>query len=113
MAWQNRNVRKRKRPGGGGVGIRLDKNGTGEQEEYSVESDILLLPSMDHDDIVGKEDDSVHPKEQRRIRVVKPYPFTFATFAKARWNGRTVLDVYCDEFGSYPKVSFLFVMLTQ
>ncbi len=38
------------------------------------------------------------------IRVVKPYSFTFATFAKARWVGRTVLDVYSSEFGSYPKV---------
>jgi ribosomal 50S subunit-recycling heat shock protein len=37
------------------------------------------------------------------IRIVKPYPYTFSTFAKARWNGRTVLDVYSSEFGSYPK----------
>lgn len=37
------------------------------------------------------------------IRIVKPYPYTFATFAKARWNGRTVLDVYSSEFGSFPK----------
>jgi 23S rRNA-/tRNA-specific pseudouridylate synthase len=37
------------------------------------------------------------------VRVVKPYPYTFATFAKARWLGRSVLDVYHSEFGSYPK----------
>jgi 23S rRNA-/tRNA-specific pseudouridylate synthase len=37
------------------------------------------------------------------IRVVKPYSYTFATFAKARWLGRSVLDVYHSEFGSYPK----------
>ncbi|EED90051.1 predicted protein, partial [Thalassiosira pseudonana CCMP1335] len=36
-------------------------------------------------------------------RIVHPYPFTFATFAKARWVGRTVVDVYNEEFGSYPK----------
>lgn len=40
-----------------------------------------------------------------RIRIVKPYPYTFATFAKARWIGRTVLDVYHTEFGAYPKVA--------
>jgi 23S rRNA-/tRNA-specific pseudouridylate synthase len=37
------------------------------------------------------------------LRTVEPYPHTFSTFAKARWVGRTVLDVYCTEFGSYPK----------
>ena len=40
------------------------------------------------------------------IRVVKPYPYTFATYAKARWLGRTVLDVYHSEFGSYPKLYY-------
>lgn len=42
----------------------------------------------------------------KRIRLIKPYPYTFATFAKARWIGRTVLDVYHDEFGSYPKIYY-------
>lgn len=37
------------------------------------------------------------------VRMIEPYPYTFATFAKARWIGRTVLDVYCSEFGAYPK----------
>jgi hypothetical protein len=41
------------------------------------------------------------------LRTVEPYPYTFSTFAKARWLGRTVLDVYHTEFGSYPKVRFL------
>lgn len=40
------------------------------------------------------------------IRIVRPYPYTFATHAKERWLGRTVLDVYHSEFGSYPKVRF-------
>ena len=40
------------------------------------------------------------------IRLVKPYPYTFATFAKARWIGRSVLDVYFSEFGSYPKTYY-------
>jgi hypothetical protein len=38
------------------------------------------------------------------LRTVEPYPYTFSTFAKARWLDRTVLDVYCTEFGSYPEV---------
>lgn len=37
--------------------------------------------------------------DRRRVRIVHPYPYTFATFAKARWIGRTVLDVYSTEFG--------------
>ena len=37
------------------------------------------------------------------LRTVEPYPYTFSSFAKARWIGRTVLDVYHTEFGSYPK----------
>ena len=31
------------------------------------------------------------------LRQVQPYPYTFSTFAKARWIGRTVLDVYHTE----------------
>jgi 23S rRNA-/tRNA-specific pseudouridylate synthase len=37
------------------------------------------------------------------LRVVEPYPYSFSTYAKARWIGRTILDVYHTEFGSYPK----------
>mmetsp|Transcript_31606 Transcript_31606/g.66456 ORF Transcript_31606/g.66456 Transcript_31606/m.66456 type:complete len:670 (+) Transcript_31606:78-2087(+) len=40
---------------------------------------------------------------RRRVRIIQPYPFTFATFAKARWIGRTVVDIYHKEFGSYPR----------
>lgn len=36
------------------------------------------------------------------IRTIAPYPYTFSSFAKARWLGRTVLDVYSTEFGSLP-----------
>eukprot|EP00559_Dactyliosolen_fragilissimus_P002536 CAMPEP_0184866796 /NCGR_PEP_ID=MMETSP0580-20130426/23773_1 /TAXON_ID=1118495 /ORGANISM="Dactyliosolen fragilissimus" /LENGTH=626 /DNA_ID=CAMNT_0027366671 /DNA_START=38 /DNA_END=1918 /DNA_ORIENTATION=- len=39
----------------------------------------------------------------KRIRVVRPYPFTFATFAKARWVNKRLIDVYHEEFGSYPR----------
>lgn len=37
------------------------------------------------------------------LRTVEPYPYSFSTFAKARWLSRTILDVYATEFGSYPK----------
>lgn len=37
------------------------------------------------------------------LRLIKPYPYTYSTFAKGRWEGRTILDVYSTEFGSYPK----------
>jgi hypothetical protein len=36
------------------------------------------------------------------LRTLQPYLFTFTSFAKGRWVGRTVLDVYSDEFGAYP-----------
>lgn len=37
------------------------------------------------------------------IRVIHPYPYTFSSFAKQRWLGRTILDVYVSEFGAYPE----------
>jgi len=40
---------------------------------------------------------------KRWIRIVSPYPYSYSTHAKARWIGRSVLDVYADEFGSYPR----------
>jgi 23S rRNA-/tRNA-specific pseudouridylate synthase len=36
------------------------------------------------------------------LRIVYPYSHTFTSFCKARWIGRTILDVYSTEFGSYP-----------
>lgn len=36
------------------------------------------------------------------IRIVKPYQYTFSSFCKERWVGRSILDVYATEFGSYP-----------
>jgi 23S rRNA-/tRNA-specific pseudouridylate synthase len=37
------------------------------------------------------------------VRWIQPYFYTFTTHAKARWVGRTVLDIYTTEFGSYPR----------
>lgn len=42
--------------------------------------------------------DDVHSR--RRVRIIHPYPYTFATFAKARWIGRAVVDIYHEEFGA-------------
>jgi 23S rRNA-/tRNA-specific pseudouridylate synthase len=36
------------------------------------------------------------------IRIIQPYPFEYTSNVKRRWIGRTVLDVYSTEFGSYP-----------
>lgn len=44
----------------------------------------------------------IHDNAPIWIRAIEPYPYTFSTFAKARWLGRTVLDIYATEFGSYP-----------
>ena len=41
------------------------------------------------------------------LRTVEPYPYTFSTFAKARWLGRSVLNVYATEFGSYPELYYV------
>ena len=40
------------------------------------------------------------------IRKVEPYPFTYTTFCKARWIGKSLLDIYHSEFGAYPRVSW-------
>ena len=39
----------------------------------------------------------------RAVRIVRPYPYTFSTFAKKRWEGKSILNVYEKEFGSYPR----------
>ncbi|KAL7471606.1 hypothetical protein ACHAXS_011903 [Conticribra weissflogii] len=57
-------------------------------DAYSQKSS--QLPRLRHD-------------HRRRVRIIRPYPFTFSTFAKSRWIGRTVVDVYHEEFGSYPR----------
>ena len=49
----------------------------------------------------NKNHDDRHPFP-RFVRVLDPYVYTFTSHAKARWVGRTILDVYTTEFGSYP-----------
>jgi 23S rRNA-/tRNA-specific pseudouridylate synthase len=62
--------------------------------DYQVSIRPLALNNNDETTVV-------HPLTY--IRTIEPYPYTFSTFCKARWIGRSVLDVYCSEFGSYPK----------
>jgi len=49
------------------------------------------------------DEDQREMHSRRRVRIIHPYPYTFATFAKARWVGRAVVDIYHGEFGSYPR----------
>ena len=37
------------------------------------------------------------------MRHVKPYPFVFTSSAKRRWLGRSILDVYSQEFVSFTR----------
>jgi tRNA pseudouridine synthase 9 len=39
-------------------------------------------------------------------RHVRPYVFNFQTHAKARWYGRSILDVFTSEFASHPKAYY-------
>ena len=91
-----RSKRNRQRPRGGiGIVVGSDTDISAAADEATstqVQIDVLPL-KFPGDDLDGR----------KRIRVVRPYPFTFATFAKERWLGRTVLDIYSKEFGSYPK----------
>lgn len=77
--------RNRKRP-------RFEKNSLPESVSHKVHVYPLALDGR-----------PIHGDASTWIRAIEPYPFTFSTFAKARWLGRTILDVFCDEFGSYPR----------
>ncbi len=122
-----RSQRNRKRPRGG-VGIlnfhRNQENGESstststststsllneENKGYKVQIDVLPLDLKSNDQSQSQSstntaDELAHNvTTNKRIRIVQPYPYTYSTFAKARWNKRTILDVYSTEFGSYPK----------
>jgi 23S rRNA-/tRNA-specific pseudouridylate synthase len=55
--------------------------------------------NLNHHHLLGGHHTHIHT----RIRIVKPYLYTFQSYAKARWLGRTILDIYQTEFGSYQK----------
>ena len=104
-----RSQRNRKRARGG-VGIHFGTTDDENMNSTIVESEIVALDHFLSDENVKpsaedeKGDEGNFDKKKKRIRVVKPYPYTFATFAKGRWLNRPILDVYNEEFGSYPKV---------
>ena len=126
ISMKSRSKRNRKRRRGG-IGCLVGDGGSDEVDGVKAASSLLrteVVPlSRAYDIISGvitnvkkqNEDESVaddaHDKhadgnrashqmhDRRRVRIVHPYPFTFATFAKARWIGRTVVDIYHEEFG--------------
>jgi hypothetical protein len=79
-----RSKRNRKRP-------RSNVNGLKEDPIYET---VVRELELDGKPIAGTH---------KWLRLIKPYPYTFSTFAKGRWEGRTIIDVYSTEFGSYPK----------
>ena len=44
----------------------------------------------------------IRTENGKYTRYVKPYFQEFKTFAKGRWIGREVLEVFCREFGAHP-----------
>mmetsp|Transcript_40192 Transcript_40192/g.78535 ORF Transcript_40192/g.78535 Transcript_40192/m.78535 type:complete len:276 (+) Transcript_40192:49-876(+) len=104
MAWKNR---KRRRPAGEGT-LALPTDERLLRPSGSCEGIVSVLGGGDAIAAVPVDAEIVslsrRPGDIRRIRIVRPYPHSFRTFAKGRWVGRTVLDVYTAEFGSYPEV---------
>lgn len=113
MAKTKRNSKKRSR---GGIGYLI----AGEEEGGSSRSTSSLLRKEDVPlsrafSLIGTsatksstsdtstQHNNFNCNDQRRVRIVHPYPYTFATFAKSRWLGRPLIDVYQQEFGSYPR----------
>jgi hypothetical protein len=103
--------RKRSR---GGIGCLVgdgESNYTSTNDDTSSQLRVEIVPVSEAIHLISKNNVSetagidntvvcqVQNDNKRRIRIVYPYPYTFATFAKARWIGRTVLDVYNTEFG--------------
>eukprot|EP00522_Entomoneis_paludosa_P001401 CAMPEP_0172476526 /NCGR_PEP_ID=MMETSP1065-20121228/70422_1 /TAXON_ID=265537 /ORGANISM="Amphiprora paludosa, Strain CCMP125" /LENGTH=563 /DNA_ID=CAMNT_0013234749 /DNA_START=134 /DNA_END=1825 /DNA_ORIENTATION=+ len=63
-------------------------------DDLKIVSKIVPL-SMDNEPVPG----ALTPL----VRLVEPYVYTFLSHAKARWVGRSILDVYASEFGGYPR----------
>lgn len=42
---------------------------------------------------------------------MEPYVFSFRTFAKGRWIGKTLLDVYKSEFKAYSEDYYVRIMV--
>ena len=113
---QSKPMRKTKRPRGG-IGCLVADEGSNAMDNnvevlrteivpLSRAIDLISTMSLNEDQSGSMNNDTnsnsiIEHNRQRRVRIVYPYPYTFATFAKARWIGRTVVDIYNDEFGQY------------
>lgn len=102
---KNKTKRNKKRSRGG-IGCLITEEEECSNDETSRSASSLLriqdVPLSRAFSLITQHN-TLHCNDQRRVRVVHPYPYTFATFAKSRWLGRPLIDVYHDEFGSYPK----------
>ena len=97
----NMSIRKKKKKNKvqrGGVLKECYKDETTDNIQYTVltnEDDSIQVQQVP----IMKDDDTTS------LRIIPPYPYLFSTFAKDRWIGQSILNVYTHEFGTYPKVS--------
>ena len=52
----------------------------------------------------------------RACRVVTPYVYAYTTYAKQRWIGQTILNVFAQEFTAFSPeyyVSFIYYMISS
>lgn len=117
---KSRSKRNRKRPRGG-IGCCLMGDGKDNNNDEDANKSLLQIETIPlstafklisdssssdtkqsnhilNSNTTAKDSSSDH-HQRRRIRIIFPYPFTFATFAKQRWLGRSIVDIYNDEFG--------------
>jgi 23S rRNA-/tRNA-specific pseudouridylate synthase len=78
-------------------GPRSQRNRKRARPEQTIDYKVSIRP-------LALNDVLIHPITY--VRSIEPYPYTFSTFAKARWIAKSVLDVYCSEFGSYPNTYY-------
>ena len=118
---KSRSKRNRKRPRGG-IGCCLMGDGKDNNNDEDANKSLLQIETIplstafklisdssssdtrQSNDILNSnttanDSNSDDDQQRRRIRIIFPYPFTFATFSKQRWLGRSIVDIYTDEFG--------------
>jgi len=117
---KSRSKRNRKRPRGGIGCLMGDGKDNNDDEDinksllqietiqlstaFKIISDSSSSDAKQSNDVLdanttAKDISSDDDHQRRRIRIIYPYPFSFATFAKQRWLGRSIVDIYNDEFG--------------
>lgn len=105
MAWKKR---KRMRPGNSSITNDVSNASSAIYHTTSPDGSSSGVVPHNHDatTVMTCSLDPYIRGDERCLRIIKPYPFTFVTYAKARWVGRALLDVFNEEFGSYPKVYY-------